>query len=197
MSANRPRREAERRFLLRQQPELPCERVLRLRQFYTQCDKTRHYTARFRLAEDVRTGEVTCIETHKIGSGFDILETEYPIDPHLYPDLQRLYGIGREIEKIRYVAACNGETWEIDVYSGCFPGLVVAEIEMDDPHRAFVVPECFGPSEEVTFWRGMKNASLCVFGLSDELKARLRAWYGREVWTAAATGEIRQEPGLS
>jgi len=28
----------------------------------------------------------------------------------------------------------------------------------------------------------MKNVSLSLDGLSDELKARLRAWYGRAVW---------------
>ena len=184
MNDRGPHREAERRFLLRQLPEISCDRVLHLRQFYTQCDAERKYSARFRLAEDQRTGEVTCFETHKIGGGLDIMETEYPIDPRLYPDLRRLYGLGREIEKMRHVALCNGETWEIDVYHGCFAGLVVAEIEMDDPHRAFAMPEAFGPTEEVTFWRGMKNASLSVNGLSDELKLRLRAWYGHEVWTA-------------
>ena len=184
MKAAGPQREAERRFLLRQLPEIPYARRLRMQQFYTQCDKDRKYSARFRLVEDLGTNEVTCIETHKIGSGFDIIETEYPVDARLYPDLRRLYGLGHEIEKIRYVAICDAETWEIDVYSGCFSGLVVAELEMDDPHRAFHVPEDWGPTEEVTFWRGMKNAALSVYGLSDELKTRLRAWYGHEVWTA-------------
>jgi len=183
MTAGGPQREAERRFLLRQLPEIPFERMLRLRQFYTLVDGNRKYSARFRLVEDLRTGAVDCFETHKIGGGLDILETEYPVNPKLYPDLRRLYGIGREIEKIRYVTVCGSETWEIDVFGGCFAGLVVAELEMDDPHRAFVVPEAFGPTEEVTFWRGMKNAALSVYGLSDELKMRLRAWYGHDVWT--------------
>ena len=90
----------------------------------------------------------------------------------------------REIEKHRYIATHDGETWEIDVYDGSFTGLVVAELEMDDPHRTFTIPACFGPTEEVTFWRGMKNVALSLDGFSDELKARLRAWYGHEVWTA-------------
>ena len=184
MSDGTPHREAERRFLLRQLPQMPFDRVLRLRQFYTLCDLDRKYSARFRLAENLRTGEVTCFGTHKIGSGFEIMETEYPVDPRLYPELRRFYGIGREIEKHRHVATCGSETWEIDVYGGDYAGLVVAELEMDDPHRAFAIPEPFGPAEEVTFWRGMKNAALCVYGLTDELKERLRAWYGREVWAA-------------
>lgn len=186
MTSGGPTREAERRFLLRQLPEMPFDRNLRLRQFYTVSDATRKYSARFRLVEDLRTGAMTCFETHKVGSGFDILETEYPVEARLYADLRRLYGIGREIEKVRHVALCDGETWEIDVYCGSYTGLVVAEIEMDDPHRAFSVPACFGPVEEVTFWRGMKNVSLSVYGLSDELKARLRAWYGRDVWAVEA-----------
>ena len=181
-----PQREAERRFLLRQLPEISYERILRMRQFYILLEKERKYSARFRLVEDLGTHVVTCFETHKIGSGLDILETEYPVDPALYPDLKRLYGIGREIEKIRHVAICHGETWEIDVFGGCFTGLVVAELEMDDPHRAFVIPDSFGATEEVTFWRGMKNAALSVYGLSDEQKIRLRAWYGHDVWAKEA-----------
>ena len=85
---------------------------------------------------------------------------------------------------MRHVALCNGETWEIDVYRGSLTGLVVAELEMDDPQHAFAVPESFGETEEVTFWRGMKNSAICVHGLSAELKDRLRAWYGHAVWTA-------------
>ena len=182
MTAGGPQREAERRFLLRQRPEIPYDRVLQLRQFYILLDPERKYSARFRLTKDLRSGETTCLETHKIGSGFDIMETEYPVDPGLYADLRGLYGIGREIEKVRHVAIFGTDTWEIDVYAGAFAGLVVAELEMDDPHRAFTVPEAFGSHEEVTFWRGMKNAALCVHGLSDELKLRLRAWYGHAVW---------------
>lgn len=182
MPPNAPHREAERRFLLRQIPDLPFARSLRLRQFYTLLDQDRKYSARFRLSEDLRTGVITCHETHKIGGGLDVMETEYPVDPALYEDLRRLYGMGREIEKVRHVAICNGDTWEIDVYHGCYAGLLVAELEMDDPHRAFVVPEAFGPTEEVTFWRGMKNSVLSVHGLPEEAKTRLRAWYGHAVW---------------
>ena len=186
MNSGGPQREAERRFLLRQRPEIPGARRLRMRQFYTLCDPTRLYSARFRLTEDLQTGAITCMETHKIGGGLEVMETEYPVAPALYPDLRGLYGIGREIEKDRYVAVCQGDTWEIDIYHGCYAGLMVAELEMDDPYRAFTVPQAFGPAEEVTFWRGLKNASLSVYGLTDELKARLRAWYGHEVWNAEA-----------
>jgi len=73
-----------------------------------------------------------------------VIETEYAIDPGLYDDLRRCYGIGREIEKRRHVAACAGDRWEIDVYDGAFAGLVVAEIELDDPGRPVRVPEAFG-----------------------------------------------------
>jgi len=179
-----PRREAERRFLLRHLPSIPFARSLRMRQFYTVCDADRHYSARLRLVEDLQTGETTCLQTHKIGTGFEIQETEYAVAPSLYHAMRPLYGVGREIRKRRHVAVVDGETWEIDAYEGCFAGLVVAELELDDPHRAFVLPACFGPAEEVTFWPGMKNASLSVYGLSDELKTRLQAWYGRAVWTA-------------
>ena len=177
-----PQREAERRFLLHQCPAITFDRILQMRQFYILRDATRSYTARFRLITDLSTCETSCIETHKIGTGFDIMETEYPVDPRLYTDLQRLYGIGHEITKHRHEVTIDTDTWEIDVYDGDFAGLVVAELEMDDPHAPFTVPASFGPTEEVTFWRGMKNFTLSLDGLSNELKSRLHTWYGHTVW---------------
>jgi len=43
------------------------------------------------------------------------------------------------------------------------------------------VPALFGPWLEVTAWRGMRNVVLSFDGLTDELRARLRDWYGRPV----------------
>lgn len=52
------------------------------------------------------------------------------------------------IEKVRYEVPLNGFLWEIDVFSGKHIGLIIAEIELNDEHQAFPVPNWIG--EEVT-----------------------------------------------
>ena len=42
----------------------------------------------------------------------------------------------------------GGHTWEVDVFEGANAGLVVAEIELDDPDEPFEKPAWVG--EEVT-----------------------------------------------
>ncbi|BCX89392.1 adenylate cyclase [Methylomarinovum tepidoasis] len=52
------------------------------------------------------------------------------------------------IEKTRYFVEHQGHLWEIDVFEGDNAGLVVAEIELNDPHESFVKPPWIG--REVT-----------------------------------------------
>jgi len=185
MNAHMPRREAERRFLLKALPSVAYEHELHIRQFYVLRDFSRGYSARFRHVINAQTGAAACFETHKVGSSMDVMETEYPVATHLYDAMKPLYGCGREIQKKRYVVTYGEHTWEIDAYDGFYAGLVVAEVELDDPSQSLQVPTAFGPWQEVTDWRGMKNVSLSCDGLSAENKARLRDWYGCEVWGRA------------
>jgi len=53
------------------------------------------------------------------------------------------------IEKTRYYVPMHPHIWEIDVFEGDNLGLVVAEIELDDPDEPFNKPVWLG--EEVTF----------------------------------------------
>lgn len=181
MSSGYVKREAERRYLLKRLPDFAYAQVYGMRQFYTARDTTRNYSLRFRRVEDLRTGAVSCVETHKIGTRMNVMETEYTIDTTLYADLQRLYGASREIAKQRHIALCESDRWEIDVYDGPYAGLVVAELELDDPERPVHVPEAFGPWTEVTAWHGMRNVVLSFDGLSDELRGRLQDWYGHAI----------------
>lgn len=196
MNTPMPRREAERRFLLKRLPELAFDRVLRIRQFYVWRDAKRRYSARFRHVADVRSGVAACFETHKIGGGLDVIETEYPVAVELYDAMKPLYSAGREIEKHRHVAARGGLTWEIDVFESSYAGLVVAEVELDDPAQPLQVPEAFGPWIEVTGWPGMKNVALSFDGLNEELKTRLHAWYGRAVWEEQPTSNNQQPTAM-
>ena len=52
------------------------------------------------------------------------------------------------VEKTRYLILTGGHTWEIDVFSGCNDGLVVAEIELDHENESIDFPPWVG--DEVT-----------------------------------------------
>lgn len=62
------------------------------------------------------------------------------------------------IEKTRYRVERGKHVWEIDVFEGDNAGLVVAEIELDDPDEAFERPSWLGP--EVTEDPRYLNAAL-------------------------------------
>lgn len=173
--------EIERRFLLRALPTLTYQAVLEIRQFYTVWERTRSYAVRFRRSENLATGECQCWETHKLGGGVGVLETEYPVPLTLFETMQS-YRLGYEIAKRRHVfARPDAGTWEVDVFEGAYTGLIVAERELTRADEVILVPAEFGPSLEVTQWRGFRNVALCVLGLADEHRERLRGWYGREI----------------
>jgi CYTH domain-containing protein len=72
---------------------------------------------------------------------------------------------GRRLEKRRHlVQGEDGHQIELDVYEGALNGLMVAEVEFDDPWRAtaFVPPYWFG--REVTDDPAYKNQRLAVDG---------------------------------
>ena len=52
------------------------------------------------------------------------------------------------IEKTRYVIDWEGTTWEVDEFRGVNAGLVVAEVELDNPDRVIPLPPWIG--KEVT-----------------------------------------------
>jgi adenylate cyclase len=62
------------------------------------------------------------------------------------------------IEKTRHFVDVGSHTWEIDVFEGENAGLIVAEIELDDPGEIFEKPDWAG--EEVTYDPRYYNTSL-------------------------------------
>ncbi len=48
------------------------------------------------------------------------------------------------IEKTRYKILHEGILWEVDEFSGENQGLIVAEVELTDPDRAFALPDWIG-----------------------------------------------------
>ncbi|MDD3876539.1 MAG: CYTH domain-containing protein [Bacteroidales bacterium] len=62
------------------------------------------------------------------------------------------------IEKIRYDYFFKGYKWEIDIFSGVFKGIVIAEIEIENPNVDFPRPEWLG--NEVTYDANYHNAQM-------------------------------------
>ena len=66
--------------------------------------------------------------------------------------------LGYLIEKTRYRIPYKGRTWEVDVFDGINEGLVVAEIELEDPKEEFAAPPWL--SDEVSHDPRYLNSSL-------------------------------------
>lgn len=64
------------------------------------------------------------------------------------------------IDKVRYCITYAGKLWEVDVFAGDNEGLIVAEIELDDEHEQFDVPDWIGV--EVTEDKRYYNSNLSV-----------------------------------
>ncbi len=89
------------------------------------------------------------ILTMKSGGFMAHEEYELPLDEEAYIHLLEKAD-GRIITKRRYKIPCGRLTIELDVFSGCMEGLIMAEVEFPDlpDAESFVPPEWFG--NEVT-----------------------------------------------
>ena len=70
-------------------------------------------------------------------------EYEYPIPMADARELLRLCA-PRLVEKRRYRVDWDGRTWEVDCFEGANAGLVLAEIELDDPAEPLTLPPWVG-----------------------------------------------------
>jgi adenylate cyclase len=75
-------------------------------------------------------------------------EYEYVIPLHEADELLDTLCLQPLIEKVRHYVEAGKHVWEIDVFEGDNQGLIVAEIELDDPDESFLRPAWLG--EEVT-----------------------------------------------
>jgi CYTH domain-containing protein len=112
----------------------------------------------------VRRRAGSCTLTVKSGGGLVRRETEVPLTQEQFEMLWPATENARVQKQRRAVPGDGGVTIEVDVYSGKLDGLVVAEVEFDDPWGAesFVAPYWFG--REVTADDAYKNRSLAVHG---------------------------------
>jgi adenylate cyclase len=110
-----------------------------------------------------RRGE-RCTLTVKSGSGMVRQEREIELSADQFDALWPATD-GRRLEKVRHrLKADDGRLIEFDVYEGELAGLMIAEVEFDDPWAAesFVAPYWFGL--EVTAEAAYRNQNLALRG---------------------------------
>lgn len=124
----------------------------RLSQGYLNRDKER--TVRVRVA-----GNKAFLTIKGLTSGASRAEFEYEIP---LTDAEQLLPLcdGPLVEKIRYVVAHDGHSWEVDEFLGDNAGLVVAEIELQSEDESFSRPKWVGV--EVTDDSRYFNSSLAL-----------------------------------
>lgn len=76
--------------------------------------------------------------------GISRTEFEYSIPLSDAEFLLRDQSIAPPIEKTRYLVRHDADLWELDVFAGANAGLVLAEIELEQPDQAFTPPEWLG-----------------------------------------------------
>jgi adenylate cyclase len=75
--------------------------------------------------------------------------------------------LGQIIEKTRYVVPHKSHLFEVDVFSGKFQGLVVAEVELSSADEKLDLPKWIG--DEVTGDQRYYNSYLAKKGLKPEI----------------------------
>ncbi len=128
--------EIERKFLVTDPSWSDGSAGTRIAQGYLSKDPDR--TVRIRLS-----GETAWITVKGRGEGISRPEFEYPIPAEDARELLDLC-LPSVIEKTRFRIPHGGQVWEIDVFHGSNEGLVVAEIELDDPADCPEMPPWLG-----------------------------------------------------
>jgi adenylate cyclase len=153
--------EIERKFLVDgSRLELP-DRGTEIRQCYLARDRDR--SVRVRLSRSVG-GDGPPNEhaelTIKGPDGLARAEFEYPIPPDDALILLDTLCLPGEIRKTRYSVPVAGKRFEVDVYSGRYDGLVIAEVELGSADESVELPDWV--TEEVTGDPKWTNAALSV-----------------------------------
>lgn len=86
-------------------------------------------------------------------------EYDYVIPPNEGLEIFNALCVG-QLEKTRHLVIHRAHTWEIDVFEGENAGLIIAEIELNNPGESFARPEWLGA--EVTDERRYYNHALSL-----------------------------------
>lgn len=153
--------EIERKFLVQDDAwRSGVDRARRLRQGYFRTGP--ESTVRVRLIEplnpgsdDARRGVLTIKGRPSEGVR---PEFEYTIPPGDVERMLQLFCGDRTVTKVRHRVPHADHVWVVDEFSGANDGLVMAEVELDDPDEAVELPDWVG--EEVTGDGDYTNAAL-------------------------------------
>lgn len=99
------------------------------------------------------------IKSKSQDGGLSRQEYEYPIPYAEALELLELCGEER-LTKERFLVPYEGKTWEVDVFSGAYEGLIVAEVELSSTEETCPLPPWIG--EEVTGQRRFYNGALAA-----------------------------------
>jgi len=151
--------EIERKFLLRNDSwhSLGGKGCL-YRQGYLSTDPGR--SVRVRIAGDLATLTIKGSSEGMVRSEF-----EYSIPVQEALDMLETLCLKAQIEKRRYRVRLEGHCWEIDEFFGENSGLVLAEVELEDPEEEVRIPAWIG--REVTGDLRYYNSSLVVHPYSE------------------------------
>ena len=143
--------EIERRFLVSPAALSWCRNGTDIEQGYLRADG--RTTVRVRIADG--TGVVT-IKGPRCGCSR--FEHETPVSLNAARALLNRIPPHMKVRKTRYEVEVGGLIWEIDVFADLNAGLILAEVEIDDPDQAIVVPHWV--SREVTWDARYSNSQL-------------------------------------
>lgn len=146
--------EIERKFLVRGEAwRAAAVRRQRFRQGYLA--NTERSSIRVRLADGAAWLSVKSMTRELVR-----LEFEYPVPAE---DAEQLLDRLCEpplLEKVRHYVPVGAHEWEVDEFLGANAGLVVAELELDDPDEAYERPDWVGA--EVTHEARYYNFNLAA-----------------------------------
>lgn len=123
-------------------------RLIRQGYLSTDPDKT------IRVRHDEESGYLTI---KGVNAGSSRLEYEYRIPRAEAAELLDHFSVS-ELAKTRYEVPYAGKTWEVDEFHGDNEGLIIAEIELQEEHESFELPDWI--DREVTDEVRYYNANL-------------------------------------
>lgn len=116
---------------------------------------------RVRILSGDGRGETAVVTFKGPRRGYCRLEFEYPLAVERARQVLKSLPGSRIIRKTRYsIRGPDGLVWSLDQFRGANSGLVIAEIELDDPDQAVELPLWVG--DEVTGDPGYGNSRLAV-----------------------------------
>ncbi len=91
-------------------------------------------------------------------------EFEYSIPVDDAREMLDLWCRPHVVEKVRYRIPVGEFVWEVDEFTGLNEGLILAEVELDDPNQTVPIPDWVG--DEVSDQAQYYNSSLATYPYS-------------------------------